>query len=461
MAKNHPVARSIQACGIAGLLSLACTNTFAAGFALIEQSVSSMGTAYAGAGSISEDASTVFFNPASMARLEGSQLSAGLHIVLPDSDFSGTGTYNASHPIYSPPSPIAGLGLGGTSFGGGGGNGGKDAVVPHFTYVHDINEKWNFGFSVNAPFGLATEYNSTWAGRYSAIESEIISVNLNPTLSFKIDEHASIGFGLNAMYASLELKNAIDDGLLNILAGGPFPILPGAADREGKIDAIDDWGFGFNVGILLEPTDHTRLGLAYRSKVDVDLDGDFKSQSRFVPSSSAKADVSLPDNLLLSAYHEITPKYAIMADVLWTQWSKISDLKVELGTGSTNTFDLQWEDTVRVAVGGSYKYDSKWTLRTGVAYDESPTRNQELRLAALPDDDRIWLDFGVGYRHSDKLSFDFGYAHLFIDDPKINSTDAVSSNISALAPSNQGLHRLTGEFDADVDIFSAQVNWKL
>ena len=456
MAKNHPVARSIQACGIAGLLMLACSNAFAAGFALIEQSVSSMGTAYAGAGSISEDASTVFFNPASMARLEGSQLSAGLHIVLPDSKFKGTGVYNPTSPLFNPPSPLAGLN--GVSFGGGnGGNGGKDAVVPHFTYVHDYNEKWNFGFSVNAPFGLATKYDSYWAGRYSAIESEIVSVNLNPTLSFKVNEKTSVGFGLNAMYASLELKNAIDDGLLNVLGRAGLPLAPGTADREGKIDAIDDWGFGFNVGILLEPTDHTRLGLAYRSKIDVDLDGDFKSQSRFVPSTSAKADVSLPDTLLLSAYHEVTPKIAIMADVLWTQWSKIDELKVKLGTGSTNTFDLQWEDTTRVAVGGSYKYDSKWTLRTGVAYDEGPTPNKELRLAALPDDDRIWLDFGVGYKHSDKLSFDFGYAHLFIDDPKINSTDADSSSI----PGSTGLHRLTGDFDADVDILSAQVNWKL
>jgi long-chain fatty acid transport protein len=335
-----------------------------------------MGTAYAGAGSISEDASTVFFNPASMARLEGSQLSAGLHIVLPDSEFKGGGNYITA--------------LGGASIvGSDGGNGGKDAVVPHFTYVHDINEKWNFGFSVNAPFGLATEYSKDWVGRYSAIESEIVSVNLNPTLSFKIDEHASVGFGLNAMYASLELKNAIDDGLLNVLGMVGLPLAPGTADREGKIDGIDDWGFGFNVGLLLEPTDHTRLGLAYRSKIDVDLDGDLKSQSRFVASTSAKADVSLPDNLLLSAYHEVTPKVAIMADVLWTQWSKLNELKVKLGTGSTNTFPLEWEDTVRVAVGGSYKYNSKWTLRTGVAYDESPTRNQDLRLAALPDDDRI------------------------------------------------------------------------
>jgi len=436
MAKNHPVARCIQAYGIAGLLALACTNTFAAGFALIEQSVSSMGTAYAGAGSISEDASTVFFNPASMARLEGSQLSAGLHIVLPDSEFSGSANYI----------PAAG---GASIVGGDGGNGGKDAVVPHFTYVHDINEKWNFGFSVNAPFGLATEYNKGWLGRYSAIESEIVSVNLNPTLSFRIDEHASIGFGLNAMYGSLYLKNNIDDVFLT---GGAA-----TADSIGKIDAIDDWGFGFNVGLLLEPTDHTRLGLSYRSKVDLELDGDFKTSSVIpgVISQGAGVDVSMPDSLLLSAYHEVTPKYAIMADVLWTQWSKIHELKVKFKSGSTNTFNMEWEDTVRVALGGSYKYNSKWTLRTGVAYDESPTPNKELRLTALPDDDRIWLDFGVGYRHSDKLSFDFGYAHLFIDDPKINNTSADSSSI----PGSTGLHRLTGEFDADVDILSAQVNW--
>jgi long-chain fatty acid transport protein len=448
MTKNYPVARAIQACGIAGLLSFISSSASAAGFALIEQSVSSMGTAYAGAGSISEDASTVFFNPASMARLEGSQLSAGLHIVLPDSEFKGGATYTV--PV--PP--------GTTISGGDGGNGGKDAVVPHFTYVHDINEKWNFGFSVNAPFGLATEYNKDWVGRYSAVESEIKSVNLNPSLSFKVNEKTSVGFGLNAMYASLLLKNAIDDGILT----GGLACAPGWApgdlscDGKGKLDDIDDWGFGFNVGLLLEPTDHTRLGLSYRSKIDVDLDGDLKATSAVaLPKTSAKADVSLPDTVLVSAYHELTPKYAIMADVLWTHWSKLDELKVKLGTGSTNIFDLQWDNTVRVAVGGSYKYNSKWTLRTGVAYDEGPTPNKELRLAALPDDDRIWLDFGVGYRHSDKLSFDFGYAHLFIDDPKINSTDAVNSATGL----STGLHRLTGEFDADVDILSAQVNWKL
>ena len=331
--------------------------------------------------------------------------------------------------------------------------------MPHFTYVRDINDKWNFGFSVNAPFGLSTEYDKDWAGRYSAIESAITSINLNPTLSFKVDEHVSVGFGVSAMYARLELENAIDDALLAALLVTPFPCTPPSSlcDSKGKVD-MEDWGFGFNFGVLLEPTDHTRLGLAYRSKVDVKLDGDLKTTSAFASSTDANAEVTLPDTLLLSAYHEISPKTAIMADIIWTQWSKIPDLEVKFKSGSSNAFLLNWEDTVRVAVGASYKYSNKITLRTGIAHDESPVPNKDLRLAALPDDDRIWLDFGIGYRHSDTMSFDLGYAHLFIDDPKINSSDADSSALPIPGP--EGLHRLTGDYDADTDIISAQVNYR-
>ena len=439
MATYHPVARRSCAISIAGLLSLAMTPVFSAGFALIEQSVSSMGTAYAGAGSISEDASTVFFNPASMARLEGRQLSAGLHVVIPKSDFSGSVTYNPLYP-----------GVPGTPVAPGPDNdtdGGVTGYVPHFTYVQELNDRWNFGLSVNVPFGLKTEYGSGWVGRYSAIESEITMVNLNPTLSFRVNEHASIGFGVSAMYANLILENAIDDVYLT---GGTA-----TSDGIGKID-VDDWGFGFNFGVLLEPSKHTRLGLAYRSKVDVELDGDLASTSVVQPSTSAKVDASLPNSLLLSAWHELNPQWAVMADVTWTQWSKIDALVASFGTGNTNTIPLHWEDSTRVSVGTSYKHDEKWTFRGGLAYDETPVSSPKFRPAALPDEDRLWLALGAGYKHSKQLSFDVGYAHLFIDDTDINSTDAYSSAV----PFVEGIHRVNGEYDASVDIISAQANWK-
>ena len=170
----------------------------------------------------------------------------------------------------------------------------------------------------------------------------------------------------------------------------------------------------------------------------------------------ASADVTLPDTLLLSAYHEVTPKTAVMADILWTRWSEIPQLMVNYTDSTSNTFHLDWDDTYRVAIGVSHRYDEKWTLRAGVAFDESPVPGPALRIAALPDDDRIWLDFGVGYKYMKNVTFDIGYAHLFIDDPRIDGSDADSSQV----PGNNGLHALTGTYDASTDIISAQVNWK-
>ncbi len=444
MAMYHPVARRRCAFGIAGLLAVTTTTVFASGFALIEQSVSSMGTAYAGAGSIAEDASTIFFNPASMSRLEGRQISGGLHVVIPQTDFNGSAAYN---PIYgggavpiTPGAPILPGPDNDT-------DAGVTGYVPHFAYAQELNDRWNFGLTVNVPFGLETEYGSGWVGRYSSTNAEILTVNLNPTLSYKVDDHVTLGAGVSAMYANLKYKLAIDDS---------FFVGAGAPDGIGKYD-IDDWGFGWNIGLLLEPTDHTRFGFAYRSNVDVELDGDFNSTSLVAPSNSAESDVSLPNTLLLSAYHELDPKWAIMADIMWTKWSGIDALVLRSGSGTTGTIPLKWEDTFRYAIGASYRHDDRWTFRGGLAFDETPVPGPEFRPAALPDEDRTWLTVGAGYKHSRELSFDFGYAHLFIDDTNINSTDAYSS---LAAPLVEGLHRITGEYDASVDIISVQANWK-
>lgn len=461
MVMRHPFVQQRLAASIAVTLSLFSGSAFSSSFALIEQSVSSMGTAYAGAGSIGQDASTVFFNPASMSRLDGQQLSAGLHVVMPKTEFSGSAAYNPSHPVFNPPSPAAGFN--GSPITRGADNdtdGGKTGFVPHFAYVRDLDNQWKFGLTVNAPFGLATEYGDNWVGRYSAIESEITSINLNPTLSFKVNERTSFGFGVSAMYASLLLKNAVDVGLNATLQNTPITNwIPGSStyDATAEID-VDDWGFGWNAGILLEPSEHTRFGMAYRSKVEVKMGGDLTSNNQLaLPNTSAKVDASLPSSLLLSAYHEVNPQWSVMADIMWTEWSNIDALVARFGDSSTNTIPLKWDDSMRYAIGASYKQNDKWTWRTGIALDETPVSSPDLRPAALPDEDRVWLTFGAGYQHSKQLGFDVGYAHLFVDDPKINSTDAYSSKIG---PYTEGFHRLSGSYDAAVDIISAQANWK-
>jgi len=436
MATTYPFARRLNATCVAGLLSITSAGAFASGFALIEQSVSSMGTAYAGSGSAAEDASFIFFNPASMSELKGTQVTGGMHIVLPETEFTGSAALN---PIYGagsttdPASPDTD-------------DAGKIGALPHFAYVRELSDKMNFGITVNVPFGLKTEYRDNWVGRFSSTAGEVRTINLNPALSFEVDDHVTVGVGLSVMYANLIFENVVHSN---------FPTFP-SADVPVKID-VDDWGFGWNVGALLKPTDSTRFGVAYRSSVEVELAGS-RSSPFGIPGAATDANVRLPDSLLLSAYHEVDDQWAVMADVTWTQWSRIDALLFRFSDTTTSTIPVKFNDSFRYAIGASYKYDDRWKFRGGLAFDETPVPSPEFRLSALPDEDRTWLTFGAGYQYSKKLSFDIGYAHLFIDDTSINSTDGYSS---LAAPLKEGQHRITGNYEAAVDIISAQVNWKM
>ena len=461
MGNHKPYAGRTRACGLAGLATVISLGANAGGFGLYEQSVSSMGTAYANGSAGLDDASTLFFNPASMTRLEGKNASGGVHIVRSDVEFSGKGYYNPDNPAIQasglagpPPAPVQGkknddLGL--------------TAAVPHGAYSHQYNDQLWFGLSVNAPFGLKTEYSDNWVGRYNAIKSELITVNINPSIAWKIDEHASVGFGVNALYANGELTNAVDGGLGATLQGIPIPWVPGSNTYDGKAKLTgDDWGYGYNMGILLEPSDSTRIGIAYRSKVNLTIEGDAKVSGLPAPlnglngKNNAKLDLSLPDSLSLSGLHQLNPRWTIMADVTWTKWSNLNKLDVEIQGGSQSVTQLQWNDTTRYAIGATYKYNESWLLRTGVAFDETPVPNAQLRTARIPDADRTWLSFGANYKLNKKLSFDLGYAHLFVDNPDINSSDAYDPTTGL----NTGLHQLKGSYDASVDILSAQVNWR-
>ena len=57
---------------------------YPSGFAIIEQSVKGLGNAYAGGSAVCEDATAIFFNPAGLARLQGHEVVAGIHVVMPE-----------------------------------------------------------------------------------------------------------------------------------------------------------------------------------------------------------------------------------------------------------------------------------------------------------------------------------------------------------------------------------------
>lgn len=217
----------------------------AAGFALFEQGASGLGNAYAGASAVAEDASTIFFNPAGMTYLEGRQIVGALHLIKTNGDFDNKNSVAAgSRPLGSEGGEIGSL-----------------AAIPNFYYKQDISDQLKVGIGVGTPFGLKTEYDKNWSGRFQAIKSELKTVNINPSLAWKLNDQWSFGFGVSAMWAQAELTSAVNLGAAE-----------SSINNKGK-----DWGFGYNLGAIYQVTPDTRLGLAFRSKVEQHLKGDARS----------------------------------------------------------------------------------------------------------------------------------------------------------------------------------------
>ena len=422
------------------LLLAGSSAAFASGFAIIEQSVSGLGNAYAGGAASAEDATTIFFNPAGMTRLDKTEAIAAMHIIVPSAKFKNNGSTHATT------APLTG---------NNGGDASNAALVPNLYITTPIADRLTFGLGINAPFGLVTEYNDSWVGRYHALKSDLRTVNINPSFAFKSSDNLSLGFGVTAMKVDVELSQMIDFGLIGATFMVPGSI-PQGQDGKVILDA-DDWAYGWNIGALYEFNQGTRLGVAYRSRVFVEVDGsaDFidvpvaLSGSFFDTGVSGK--ITLPATVSVSAYHKATDKLAVMADITWTEWSSFTDLVFDFSDPAVadSTTPENWDDTWRYSVGVSYDLNRSLVLRGGLAYDETPMADN-YRTPRIPGADRYWISFGAGIQLSKAVVVDLAYTHLFVDDSKINLVSA----------DNASKGYLTGEYENQVDIASASVSYR-
>jgi long-chain fatty acid transport protein len=420
----------------------------ASGYAIIEQSVKSLGNAFAGSAAVADDASTIFFNPAGLTRLAGQQLLVGANLIVPVAEFHNQDSTNA---------------IGGRPIGRSESDAGQTKIVPNLYYAVKLSDQFNLGLAISAPFALATKYDRDWIGRYNAVESEITTININPALAYKVNEQLSVGAGISAEYIDVTLSQAIDFGTLAFLGGVPGalpsrPALDGFSEVKG-----DDWGYGFNLGLLYEIDAATRLGLAYRSKISHTLEGDNRLTVPavltrvFGPSRTlgASADATLPETAALSGYHRLNASWAILADVTWTRWSRFDELRIKFEDGSESVQPEDWRNSWRYSLGVDYYHSPKWTFRAGIAYDETPVPSPERRTPRIPDNSRSWIALGASYQFSPRLSFDFGYAHLFFNDPRINDTELTTGSLAGLPIGST----LRGKYHDQVDIVSAQLQW--
>lgn len=422
-------------------------DAFAAGFALEHQSVSNMAFAFAGGAAYAEDASTIYWNPAGLTRISGRQAVLGLNAIYGSARFADQGTTSPAGPAF----PITG---------GPSGNPVGWNWVPNLYYATEIGAAFNAGIGINAPFGLKTKYSSDWMGRYHAIDSELKSLNINPSLAWKPREGVSLGAGLNIQYFDATLSNAIDYGSACFAAIGAatcaaVDITPQSRDGNAKVSG-DSWGVGWNVGALFELSRSTRLGIAYRSSIkheikgratfqNPDLPGAFAALTAGAQDTGARSTVKTPDTISLSLYSELGSRWSILGDVTWSGWSKFRELRVRFDNGAPDAvMPENWRDTIRVSVGGGYKLDDRWTLRAGVAYENSAIPD-EFRTPRIPDNAHTLIGLGANYKLSKAGSLDFGYMHAFVRDATVNR----------IAP---GAGSLVGTYKVNADVLGVQYN---
>lgn len=408
-------------------LSVSTTAAHAAGFALLEQNASGAGVAYAGKAAIGEDASAAWFNPASMSRLQARQVMLGGHYIKLNGDFNNEGTTT----------PAAVAGTPGRNVG----DFGAEGYVPNFHLVLPINGRVHVGLSVATPFGLKTDYQPDWVGRFQGVTSDIKSLNINPSVAYKLTEAWSIGAGVSAQKLDAKLSAAAVVG-------------PGAESLTTI--AGDGWGYGFNLGVMGQITPTTRLGVAYRSAIEQDLEGNvtFSGPAAATQNSALVSKIRLPSSLSISSVTELNPKWQLLADATWTEWSTIQKLQFDRvnANGAAAPIpvqDYEWKNSWRFAVGGIYKYSDSINLKAGVAYDITPVPD-ERRKVRLPDENRITLALGSQYKFDQRTTFDVAFQYVMPDHAKVDSTEGAGFTQS----------RVLGTAKGDALIVSGQVSYK-
>jgi long-chain fatty acid transport protein len=435
---------------VAVALAAASATAAASGYRFGSQSVSAQGTAEAN-GAEAADASTIFANPAGLSRLDGKQIIGGLTAVVPHSSYQDAGSTRFTR------TPT-------------GGQSSQDdfapgvVAAPSLYYSQKIDGQWSAGLGVFVPYGTKLDYDSNWAGRYSLTNIKLESLNLNPSVAFKLNEQHAFGFGIDIEYMKASLGQAVDvpgtiaaaqatgsgAALARQIAtmGGNPAALASARDARAGVQG-KDWGYGFNLGYLFSLDQNTRFGIAYRSSIKHELKGgavwDFstvsadpvvngvlQAASRRV-NSAARVELRTPETLSLNAFHQFNEQWAGVADVTWTRNSRLQNIDIEfVGTSEGDeVIRQQWKNTVRVALGANYKLNENVTLRGGIAHDDTPVRSSELRHAALPDADRLQLSFGANWKLSPASSIDLAYSWLDFKDAPGNYTNNCNPTATA------------------------------
>jgi long-chain fatty acid transport protein len=423
----------------------------AAGYALRESSTDAMGSAYAGAAASTTDASYQAYNPASIAGVAQTDFSISAIGILPTSSASySAARTSAGTPVSGTTTPSGFI---------------SNALVPEIALRTRLSDQWSAGLVIYAPWGLATTYPMNGAERYYALQTELTTVNITPSVAYGISPKFTIAAGAQVEYAKGKLSSAIDIGTLGASLSIPAAI-PGAFDGTAKLSA-GGWGAGFVLGLIAHPTDNITAGISYHSTIQHHLAGNInytldsaglgnaiKAATDLFSNSRGSADLTTPDTVNVGLRADVAPQTTALFELDWTDWDHFHELQVISANPvqPTDVTAANWQSSWFGAIGVEYRPDGPWSFRAGAAYDQTPIPSLTID-PRIPDADRVTLAAGLTYRASDNADIKLAYEHLFIADRNISQNPT--------QPGNTLRGTLIGTTQSSVNALGIQLAYRL
>ncbi len=396
---EEAVSKKLTIVLLAVLIAVICSNQIATagGFQLNEQGARALGQASAFVARAG-DPSAIFFNPAGITSLPGTQVMAGATLILPTTTFTGptplTIETKLEKQTFVPPNVYI------TYNTSGGGNG------------------LSFGLGVFTPYGLGTKWADTWVGRAIATETNLQSFYINPTVAYRVSPELSIGVGFDYAIANVTLKRKV-----------PVPV-SATMVIEGDLSLKGSgYAAGFNAGVQYKPIEMISIGASYRSKVKMDLDGtanfnNFPAQiAAVLPGGDVSTSIAMPANYFIGVSVKLMPDLELEADYQGIVWSSFDVLpitfKTETAYQKSTVEPENYKDTYMIRFGAEYTMGDL-QLRAGYIYDHSPVEDPYVQ-PLLPDANRNDFTVGVGYKVDESIQVDVAYMLVAFKDRPITT----------------------------------------
>jgi len=444
---------------VVGIIWGGSSTAFGAGFKVSEQGAKAMAMANAFSAQ-ADDPSALYYNPAGIAYLPGIQVNVGaLGIIVPQTEFNGTTPLSAG---------TLPLDVGTTTVME---RSKRDLVVaPTFYATYSLdNLPLSFGLGINALYPLEKNWDGSSTFRNQVQSVSIKPINFQPTVAYRFDDlKLAVAAGLDVTYAIVSLQKTLYSSAVDPTAPAPpfgaYELGPLGLDGTGA-------GVGYNLGLRWQPCKELTFGLAFRSAIRLDIDGDGNflattptglaaiglsstpvfPYTRARATSPASTTITLPNSLDLALAWQPTDRLTLEFDTTRTGWSSLSKLQFSFSSPQFAAFNNQpdprnWQDVWSYKFGGQYALNDRVDLRAGYSYDTTPVPDATVD-PLLPDADRHSFAFGTGIHH-ERASLDLAYMWVHFVDRTVNN-----QNMQTLRGAN-------GTFKSDAYLFAANVTVK-